>query len=228
MSSMRQFLNSMRLRTPMILAAAVTLACTACYEAAHLPESAGFGPHPTLPPPNSPLLPTVNIAVARGWPAGATPVASAGNAVHVFAAKLDHPRWLYLLPNGDILVAETNTPPNPEDRKGIRGWIVTRVMQRAGSGASSANRITLLRDADGRGIAVTRWVFLEGLNSPLGMALVGGQLYVATTDAVWRFPYVEGAARITARGSKVVDLPGGPINHHWTKNLIASADGTHL
>jgi glucose/arabinose dehydrogenase len=207
---------------------ALTVACTACRETAHLPDSAGFGPHPTLPAPNSALVPTVNVATAKSWPAGATPIASAGSAVHAFADKLEHPRWLYVLPNGDVLVAETAAPPQPEDRKGIRGWIIAQVMKRAGSGEPSANRITLLRDADGHGVVVTRTVFLEGLNSPFGMALVGDQFYVANTDAVWRFPYVEGATHITAPGSKVADLPAGPINHHWTKNLIASADGSHL
>ena len=148
--------------------------------------------------------------------------------MHAFADKLEHPRWLYVLPNGDVLVAETDAPPKPEDRKGVKGWIMQRVMKRAGSGGPTANRITLLRDADGHGVAMTRTVFLEGLNSPFGMALVGNQFYVADTDAVVRFPYVSGETHITGQGSKVVDLPAGPINHHWTKNLIASADGSHL
>ena len=168
----------------------------------------------------------MNIAPAKGWPEGATPVASAGNVVHAFADKLQHPRWLYVLPNGDVLVAETDAPPKPEDRKGIKGWIMKLVMKRAGSGGPTANRITLLRDADGHGVAVTRTVFLEGLNSPFGMALIGSQFYVANTDAVLRFPYVDGETHIAESGSKVVDLPAGPINHHWTKNLIASADGS--
>jgi glucose/arabinose dehydrogenase len=206
----------------------LAVACTACHEAAHLPDSAGFGPHPTLPAPHSSLIPTLNIAPATGWPEGATPVASSGNVVHAFADKLEHPRWLYVLPNGDVLVAETDAPPKPEDRKGIKGWIMKRVMKRAGSGEASANRITLLRDADGHGVAVTRTVFLEGLNSPFGMTLVGDQFYVANTDAVVRFPYVAGETHIAEQGAKVVDLPAGLINHHWTKNLIASADGSHL
>jgi glucose/arabinose dehydrogenase len=155
-------------------------------------------------------------------------VASAGNSVRAFADKLEHPRWLYVLPNGDVLVAETDAPPKPEDIKGIKGWIMTKVMKRAGSGESSANRITLLRDAVGHGGAATRTVFLKGLNSPFGMTLIGNQFYVANTDAVVRFPYVEGETHISGPGSKVVDLPAGPINHHWTKNLIASADGSRL
>jgi glucose/arabinose dehydrogenase len=209
-----------------IVLTVLAVACTACHEAAHLPDSAGFGPHPTLPAPHSSLIPTLNIAPATGWPEGATPVASSGNVVHAFADKLEHPRWLYVLPNGDVLVAETDAPPKPEDRKGIKGWIMKRVMKRAGSGEASANRITLLRDR--HGVAVTRTVFLEGLNSPFGMTLVGDQFYVANTDAVVRFPYVAGETHIAEQGSKVVDLPAGLINHHWTKNLIASADGSHL
>ena len=132
-----------------------------------------------------------------------------------------------MLPNGDVLVAETNAPPKPDDGKGIKGWVMKLVMKRAGAGTPSANRITLLRDADGDGIAETRTVFLEGLHSPFGMALVGNDLYVANTDAIVRFPYVDGRdAHRRAPATKVADLPAGPINHHWTKNLIASRDGT--
>ncbi len=199
-----------------------------CGEIATLPESAGTGPHPTLPPPNSTLVPTVNIATARGWPVGTKPAAAAGLEVGAYASGLDHPRWLHVLPNGDVLVAETNAPPRPDQRKGIKGWIMKKVMKRAGAGVPSANRITLLRDADGDGIAETRTVFLQGLNSPFGMALVGRDLYVADTDAVLRFPYQGGETRITAPGVRIVDLPAGPINHHWTKNIIASRDGSRL
>jgi glucose/arabinose dehydrogenase len=211
-----------------ILFAAVALALTACGDAAKLPMEAGFGAAPKLPPPNRTLIPTVNIAPAKGWPPGGKPVAVQGTTVGAFADGLDHPRWLYVLPNGDVLVAETNGPPRPDDRKGIRAWIMKWVMKKAGAGVPSANRITLLRDADGDGVAETRSVFLEGLNSPFGMVLVGNYFYVANTDAVVRFPYTEGETRITAAGTKVLDLPAGPINHHWTKNLIASRDGTRL
>jgi glucose/arabinose dehydrogenase len=199
-----------------------------CAEVANLPEQAGIGSHPTLPSPNPTLLPTVNIAPAKGWPAGAKPQAAAGLAVNAFATNLDHPRWLYVLPNGDVLVAETNAPPKPEDGKGIKGWVMKQVMQGAGAGVPSANRIILLRDANGDGSAETRTVFLQGLNSPFGMALVGNSLYVANTDGLVRFPYRSGATRITDPGVKVLDLPAGPINHHWTKNVIASRDGSRL
>jgi glucose/arabinose dehydrogenase len=148
--------------------------------------------------------------------------------VTAFARNLDHPRWLYVLPNGDVLVAETNAPPKPDDAQGIRGWLMGLVMQRAGATVPSANRISLLRDTDGDGVADFRSVLLEGLNSPFGMALVGERLYVANSDAVWQFPYARGDTRIVARGTRILDLPAGPINHHWTKNLIASADGRKL
>ncbi len=188
----------------------------------------GYGPAPTLPEPSRSLIPTVNVAPAQGWPSGGTPRAEAGLRVAAFADRLDHPRWLYVLPNGDVLVAETNAPERPEDRKGIKGWVMGLMMKRAGAGVPSANRITLLRDADGDGVAEHRSVLLDRLNSPFGMALVEEQLYVADTDALLRFPYKEGQDRITAAGERVTDLPAGPLNHHWTKSLVASADGNKL
>ena len=199
-----------------------------CGEIAKLPETAGIGPNPTLPPPRSTLIPTVHIAPAKGWPAGAKPTAAAGLAVSVYAKGLDHPRWLYVLPNGDVLVAETNAPPGRDNRKGIKGWVMKKVMKRAGAGVPSANRITLLRDADRDGVAETQTVFLRGLNSPFGMTLVGKNLYVANTDAILRFPYKGGETQIIVAGVKVADLPAGRINHHWTKNVIASRDGSRL
>jgi glucose/arabinose dehydrogenase len=206
----------------------LALVLTGCGEVATLPEQAGFGPDPTLPPPHRTLLPTVHIAPAKGWPAGATPQAAPGFVVSAFASGLDHPRWLYVLPNGDVLVAETNAPPKPEDGKGIKGWFMKLFMKRAGAGTPSANRITLLRDAKGDGVAETRTVFLEGLHSPFGMALVGNDLYIADTDRLLRFPYRTGDTHIAAPGVKVLDLPAGPINHHWTKDVVASRDGAHL
>jgi glucose/arabinose dehydrogenase len=206
----------------------LSLCLASCGETATLPVTAGIGAHPTLPPPHPTLIPTVNIAPAAGWPPGGSPVAAPGLSVAAFAKGLNHPRWLYVLPNGDVLVAETNAPPKPEDGKGLRGWVMKQVMKRAGAGVPSANRIILLRDADGDGVAETRSVFLKGLNSPFGMTLVGRDLYVADTDAVLRFPYKDGETQITAPGAKVVDLPAGPINHHWTKNIIASRDGSRL
>jgi len=210
------------------------LLCTAaftlggCGDTATLPITAGTGPQPALPEPHKSLIPTLNIAPAEAWPAGTSPQAAPGTRVAAFARDLDHPRWLYTLPNGDVLVAETNSPPKPEDGKGIKGWVMGKVMKRAGAGVPTANRITLLRDTDGDGVADVRSVLLAGLNSPFGMALVGNTLYVADTDAVMKFPFTVGETRIAAAGSILVELPGGPINHHWTKNLIANTDGSKL
>jgi len=186
------------------------------------------GPNPTIKPVDKHLLPTMQIAVAKGWPAGAKPAAAAGIAVSAFATGLNHPRWLYVLPNGDVLVAETNAPPKPDDAKGIKGKVMKAVQKKAGAGAPTANRIVLLRDADGDGVAETKTVFIDALNSPFGMALVGDTLYVADTDAILKFTYKAGDTSIAAPGVKVTDLPAGTINHHWTKNIIASADGSKL
>ena len=187
-----------------------------------------MGRSPTLPAPTAALIPTVHIAPAQGWPAGTQPTPMAGLRVTALATGLDHPRWLLVLPNGDVLVAESNAPPKPDDAKGIKGWAMTLVMKWAGAGVPSADRITLLRDADGDGIAETRTTFLENLHSPFGMALVGNALYVANSDAVLRFDYQNGQTTLTGQGTKLVDLPAGPINHHWTKNIIASPDGSKL
>ena len=201
---------------------------TACGETSSLQVSDGTGPSPQLPEPNKTLIPTMNIAPAIGWPNGTKPTAATGTQVAAFAEGLEHPRWLYVLPNGDVLVAETNAPPKPDDGKGIKGWITEKVMSRAGAGVPSPNRITLLRDKDHDGVAETRTVFLENLNSPFGMTLVGTDLYVADTDRLLRFHYEEGDTAIKSQPIKVADLPGGTLNHHWTKNVIASKDGSKL
>lgn len=209
---------------PWLLASSLT----ACGETALLNVSDGTGPTPQLPAPVKTALPTVNIAPAVGWPENAKPKAAPGTEVNAFASGLEHPRWLYRLPNGDILVAETNAPPKPEDAKGLRGWAMKKVMARAGAGVPSANRITLLRDADHDGTAEIHLPFIEGLNSPFGMALVGKDLYVADTDKLLRFHYEPGTMQISRKGHVVTELPGGPLNHHWTKNVIASPDGKKL
>jgi glucose/arabinose dehydrogenase len=210
-----------------VLVAAIT-ASAGCASSALLPESAGIGPQPILPPPDTSLVPLVNVVTAKGWPTDARPHAAEGTAVAAYATGLEHPRWLYVLPNGDVLVAETNAPPRPLNNKGLKGWFFNRYQKKAGGAVPSANRITLLRDADGDGVAETRSVLLSGLNAPFGMVLVGNGLYVANTDAVVRFPYSEGQTQIVAPATKVVDLPAGPINHHWTKNIVATADGSKL
>jgi glucose/arabinose dehydrogenase len=196
-------------------------------EPAKLADSASVGQTPTLPEPTHAFVPTVNIAPAKGWSEGAKPTPAPGLAVTALAVGLDHPRWLYVLPNGDVLVAESNAPHRPDDGKGLKGFAYRTVQKWAGAGVPSANRITLLRGAS-ENTAATKTVFLENLNSPYGMALVGDDLYVANTDAILKFPYSEGATAITALGTKLTDLPAGPIDHHWTKNLLASRDGAKL
>ena len=213
--------------TAIIALCASAFVLSACGDSAKLPEEATIGPNPTLPEPVSTLIPTVDIAPAKGWPDGVMPTPASGLTVKALAKGLDHPRWLFVLPNGDVLVAETNAPERP-DRKGPKTFVMNMVMKRAGAAAPTANRITLLRDADGDGVAETRTVFLKGLNSPFGMALIGNDLYIANTDAVMQFPYREGTTEISEPGTKVADLPGGPLNHHWTKGLTASPDGSKL
>ena len=230
MNNANERLKLMTVRHPSVrsLIGLLVLSLTACADVATLPERSGFGPKPTLAIPNRTLIPTVNIAPARGWPLGVTPIAAAGLQVNVFASGLHHPRWLYVLPNGDVLVAESDAPPKPDDSKGIRGWIMKLVMKRAGAGLPSANRITLLRDSNGDGVADVQSLLLQRLNSPFGIALVGGDLFVANTDGLVRFPYRTGDIRITKPGIEVIKLPAGPINHHWTKNVIANHDGSLL
>jgi glucose/arabinose dehydrogenase len=217
-----------RARATVCVGGALLLLLSACGENASLPIEAQTGPNPKLPEPKTSFIPLVNIAPAKRWSEGGKPTPAADLSVAAFASGLDHPRWLHVLPNGDVLVAETNAPERPERGNSLKGWVMAKVMQRAGAGVPSANRITLLRDANGDGVAEVRTTFLKDLNAPFGMALVGSDLYVANTDAVMRFPYTEGATTIEQPGVKVADLPGGPLNHHWTKNLIANQDGSRL
>ena len=222
----RNFLS--RSLRPWCLLAAAAGVLSGCGETAMLTVASGTGLNPQLPAPNRTLMPTVHIAPAVGWAQGAMPTPAPGTVVSAYATGLDHPRWIHVLPNGDVLVAETNAPPKPEDGKGIKGFVMKLVMKRAGAGVPSADRITLLRDADGDGKAEMRTVFLQNLVSPFGMALVGDQLYIANADALVKVPYQSGQTQISATPTKVLDLPGGPINHHWTKNVIASRDGKKL
>ncbi len=218
--------NQQRLSTLLIGLSFVAL--LACSAPAKSPASLGVGANPDLPAPQQSLIPTVNIATAIGWPANTTPIAATDLIVSSFARDLDHPRWLYVLPNGDVLVAETNAPAKPDDNKGIKAKIQGMVMKRAGAGVSSANQITILRDTNGDGIADVRSVLLKDLNAPFGMALVGNKLYVANSDAIMMFPYTSGDLQISAPGTKLIDLPAGLRNHHWTKNIIANADGSQM
>ena len=193
-------------------------------DVARLPVEAVSGASPKITDPRLQKIPTIKIAKVVGWRDGARPVAPAGLAVNQFADKLDHPRWLYQLPNGDVLVAETNKPPTPP--QGLTDVVMGWLMKSAGAGTPSANRITLLRDTNGDGIADIRSVFLKDLNSPFGMALVGDRLFIGNHDAVWEFPYVTGQTAITAKPKALVKLPGG--GNHWAKNIVASEDGRFL
>ena len=210
------------------LVLASTLA--ACGGQAKLREGEDTGANPRIVPPQTSALPVVEIAPARGWDGVETPTPAAGLEVKALATGLNHPRWLHVLPNGDVLVAESNAPPGKRGIKGLKGKVMAAVMKRAGSGVPSANRITLLRDADGDGVAEMRSAFAENLTSPIGMALVGDTLYIANADALVRLPYETGQTQANGAPEKVVDLPGGgdQLNHHWTKTLVASKDGTRL
>ncbi|MEX3772811.1 PQQ-dependent sugar dehydrogenase [Pseudomonas sp. MYb118] len=220
-------------RLALLMTTAALLA--ACGESSKLPPQASVGPSPQLPEPTTSLIPTLKVSKAVGWSDGEMPKAPAGFKVTALAEHLDHPRWVYLLPNGDVLVAESNHPPMPEGAtdggSGPLAWArrtaMGIVMGRVGADAPSANRITLLRDADGDGRAELRTVFMSGLTSPFGMALVGDELFIANADALVKVPYHEGQTEISATPVKVTDLPAG-INHHWTKNVLANPEGTKL
>lgn len=216
----------MSLQRPIhLMALLCALGLTACGDAP--PIETSYGADPVLPPPDKSLLPTVNIAPAVRWDAGEQPVAAKGLAVNRFAGDLQHPRWLYLLPNGDVLVAESNAQPRAGGG-GLIGWIRKKVMQRAGATVPSADRITLLRDTTGDGVADVRTTFLDDLYSPFGMYLRGNDFYVANTDALLRFDYREGATTLEGPGESVADLPAGPLNYHWTKNVIGARDSNLL
>jgi glucose/arabinose dehydrogenase len=224
--ALQVFTQNMR-RACLVWVSVMTLIAAGCGERASLSVTDGTGPQPVLPAPHTTLIPTIRFARAIGWTDGAVPKVAAGLAVSAFAIGLDHPRWLYVLPNGDVLVAESNGPSSVDGRRGIRERIEQRVMKFIGAAAPSADRITLLRGIDASGLAQTRTVFMRGLHSPFGMALVGSYFYVANTDGILRFPYSAGDNQIVAAGTKILDLPAGPEGH-WTRDLIASRDGSRL
>ena len=209
------------------LKAAMALVICALLSSSNLSAQAvpGYGPDPKLPAPTRSWVPTINWSVAdEPWPSGATPKPAAGLQVRAFAQQLKHPRWLLVLPNGDVLVAEAASVPGKvswSPRAIVQNW----AQRRSGSQVESANRISLLRDSDGDGVAETQAVFLEGLRQPFGMALVGDNLYVANTDSVVRFSFKVGETHIADKGTKLLDLP---VGHHWTRTLLPSADGSKL
>jgi glucose/arabinose dehydrogenase len=206
------------------LGTAALLLLTAISAPAGAQQPSGYGQQPKLPAPKESWLPTIKWSVANEpWKNGQTPKAASGLRVGAFAQGLKHPRWLHVLPSGDVLVAEAASEP-------AKSWwprtlVQNMVQRRSGSIVENANRISLLRDADSDGVAEQVTVFLEGLRQPFGMALIGDQLYVANTDSVVRFPYRSGETRITDKGTKLLDLP---VGHHWTRALLASKDGTKL
>jgi glucose/arabinose dehydrogenase len=192
------------------------------------PSTAGnqVGADPALPLPDRSLIPTVNFSRPAPWPAGKTPVAPAGFTVTRYASGLDHPRWLYVLPNGDVLVAEASTVPR--EARSIRETVQFWLLRRSGAIQPSANRITLLRDSRRSGEVDGRFTFATGINQPFGMLLLNGQVYIAGTDGVWRFPYRDGDTRLAGEGQKILDLPAGGYNNHWTRNILASRNGATL
>lgn len=209
-----------------VLAVAVALWVLSRPDQARLSDAELTGRVPVMSAVRPQAFPTIAVADAVGWREGEAPEAAPGLRVQRFAEGLDHPRQMLVLPNGDVLVAESNKPPS--DGGGITGAIARWMMGRAGAGVPSANRITLLRDADGDGVAEVKRPYITGLNSPYGMVLVGSTLYVANTDALLAFDYDPAAESITTAGRKIVDLPASGGNSHWTKALAASLDGETL
>lgn len=212
---------------PFVIPALVVLALTACGESSKHDISAGMGAQPTLPKPVETLVPTVHVAAVVGWKNANKPIAATDVKVNAFATALEHPRWLYELPNSDILVAETNFEMQGLEGS-IKGWFAKYFLTKAGATGVSPDRISLLRDVDGNGEAEIKTTFLEGLHSPFGMALIGNTFYVANADSIVTFPYKNGETTIKAEPTKLIDLPGLPLNHHWTKNILASEDGSKL
>jgi glucose/arabinose dehydrogenase len=217
------------MKRPWLIAGAA-LAVASCASPGSDDPFVGFGPNPALPKPQTSLIPPIGVPEVVGWPAGATPRAPDGFTVTRYAEGLDHVRWLFVLPNGDVLAAQAAAPPSEGNRmnRGIKGWFKKQLMKKVKSAVPSPNRIALLRDADGDGIAETRTTFAQGLKSPFGMTLAGGRLYIANADGVVSFPYGDGQTEVTGLGAEVFPLPGPPINHHWTKNVVVSPDGSRL
>jgi glucose/arabinose dehydrogenase len=216
-------MNTISLRAGSVLATLLALGACGPKGASSVNQ---YGANPDLPAAQQYILPPMRIAKAVGWGQDQTPVVPSGLQVRAFATGFKHPRMVYTLPNGDVLVVETNGPPAPINRP--KDYVMGIFKGYGGTAGPGGNRITLLRDSHGDGKPELRTVFVDHLKSPFGVALVGNDLYVADTDALLKFPYVPGETRITAPGVKVTDLPAGPIDHHWTKSLTASPDGSKL
>ncbi|TWB11853.1 glucose/arabinose dehydrogenase [Nitrospirillum amazonense] len=220
----------MRRHTLRLLALAGAFTLSACDDGSQGTDpNAQIGANPTLPKQQQYLLPPMKVAKVVGWKDGEKPAVAQGLKIQAMATGLHHPRSLTVLPNGDVLVVESVAPkgePIKRPKDLIMHWVES--LATSGGETKDSNRITLLRDADGDGVPESQSVFLDHLNSPFGVALVGNDLYVADTDAIIRYPYTEGDTQITAEGTTLTPLPGGPIDHHWTKSLVASQDGTRL
>lgn len=215
-------------RTALALICASTLSLAACDDRSFDPQTQ-VGPNPVLPEPQQYLFPPMHLASVVGWKPGEKPTVPPGFKIEAIATDLQHPRSLYVLPNGDVLVIESKSPgldPITRPKNIVMTWIESMVT--SGGGGGPGNRITLLRDTNGGGKPETQSVFLENLYSPFGVSLVGSDLYVANTDAIVRYHYNTGDAKITEAGTQLTALPGGPIDHHWTKSLVASPDGSLL
>jgi glucose/arabinose dehydrogenase len=185
-----------------------------------------YGADPVLPEPHQYLLPPMSVPEVVGWKGSETPTVPAGIHIQAMATGLMHPRIVYALPNGDVLVVESNSPGTQPFRP--KDYIQGKVKARAGAAANGGNRITLLRDANGDGVPELKTVLVDNLHSPYGVVWVAGTLYVANTDAIVAFPFTPGQTKITGPGTKLTDLPAGPIDHHWTKSMVASPDGSKL
>ena len=208
----------------MIIAALLTVLLWAETEHADLDFATTLGTQPQIPLPKTVLIPTVHVAAGTGWKPGEKPVAAAGLSVAPFSEGIDHPRWVYVLPNGDVLVSASNSPTRSGG--GVTGFAMRRLMARAGAGGASPNRIILLRDADGDGKAELQTVLIAGLNSPSGMAWADGQLYIGDTDALLRVPFTPGQTRIDAKPVVIARYPGG--GNHWARNLLLAKDGKSI
>src|SRR3954463_2074630 len=225
---MRSMVSTARRSNACFVSLVAMLCVTGCTEDAPDPNTQ-IGATPDLPALQQYLLPPMHVASVVGWKPGETPSVADGLQIKALASGLQHPRSLYVLPNGDILVVESKAPgtePIKRPKDFIMKWLESWAT--SGGDTGESNRITLLRDADGDGVPEVRSVFLDHLNSPFGVALVGNDLYVANTDAIVRYPYNPGDTKITAPGTTLTLLPGGPIDHHWTKSLVASEDGSLL
>ena len=214
--------------TAVVAVATLLTACTANMASDRIAGDSEYGTRPQLVAPEQALLPTINPRKAVGWSDGIAPTPAPGLVVNAFASGLDHPRWLLTLPNGDVLVAESNRPDHSGGFSGIKAWIADSIMTYAGAGGASADRITLLRDDNGDGIAEQRFTLLDNLHSPFGMALVGEHLYVANTDRLERYRFTPGMTSLKTPAEIVAPLPAGALNHHWTKGLLADEQGETL